>query len=671
MGLVGTPTTGTLYAGSSTTATRTGVTANNRLVLKVSYIHTAATAIATPSGWTALETPAPAATYQAGGYYTGTAVFTIDSASAGSNSAALSFTGTAWALWTISEWSGYPNQGVHAHNSSAATTNTSGDTGTTSATTTANALVITAFTPSAVNGASNIGLTNPPTGYTSLSVWQDTSTYLLAGETAYKEVTSTGTQTAAYSWNTADHGEFEGVVVTFYAASSGAVLAGTPAAQATATGALTTAINLAAAPAAAATSTGALTTAIKLAAAAAAQATATGAATTGIPLGAAAAAAATGSGSLTTEIQLAATASAQASATGAATTGIPLAAVPAAVAAATGSLTTAVQLAASPAVVATASASMTTGIPLAGAPAASVSASGSITTSIVLAGSAIASATASAALNVGAQLVAAAQAVAAAAADLTTQIRLAASGAASAIAAGALTTAIPLAAQASGVATASADLTTVPAGMSASSAAVATATGSLTTRVQLGGAVAAIGSAAGDLTTAIRLAAAATCTPQVAGELAGTHTPGRPWVVPALTRTFALPARPRQWTATEETDMQRVAPLDKRSSETIDYDIDCSKLLGPGVTLASVAAVAVEPVTSPALAHGTAVISTTVLTINGVRVPAGQALSLQLSGGAPHANHVPQLYYVRVTCNTSAGDVIEATVPVKVDDYPY
>lgn len=111
-----------------------------------------------------------------------------------------------------------------------------------------------------------------------------------------------------------------------------------------------------------------------------------------------------------------------------------------------------------------------------------------------------------------------------------------------------------------------------------------------------------------------------------------------------------------------------VTPLDKRASETVTLEADATAYLGAGVTLLGVTSSSSTP---SGLTLTNITINTTESTILGRKVPAGKALSLVVSAGSANGQ-LGQTYLVRVVCTTTPGvDVVELTIPVKVDDYPY
>lgn len=115
--------------------------------------------------------------------------------------------------------------------------------------------------------------------------------------------------------------------------------------------------------------------------------------------------------------------------------------------------------------------------------------------------------------------------------------------------------------------------------------------------------------------------------------------------------------------------------LQKRSSESVRFDIDCSLLLSPGETISSVTSSAASPVTSPALAFGTPSInaqpSTYTDQFGSTRTtPAGQVVQVQISGGLIPIGAIVQNYVLRFVLVTSLNPAVEATVRLQLNDTP-
>jgi len=115
--------------------------------------------------------------------------------------------------------------------------------------------------------------------------------------------------------------------------------------------------------------------------------------------------------------------------------------------------------------------------------------------------------------------------------------------------------------------------------------------------------------------------------------------------------------------------------LEKRSSDSRRFDIDCSLLLNTGETIQSVATPTASPVTTPAITFGTPVVNTSPNTYtdafgNSRTVATGQAVQVQISGGAIPSNARLQKYTLRFVLTTNQNPAIEATVVLDVTDTP-
>lgn len=209
---VGSPTVGGQASGTLA-LNRTGVTAGNTLILTVNYFH----------GGTSSHT-ASAPTYT--GAASGTASTALNAASLGSAtqqqwgqacvfyvyasaSGTYNFSITApnpsnnYIYGTVAEFSGVLSPylesmtAVNSADSTTAQTNTSPSTGTLAHN---NDLIIASVVVLSGAGQASIGITNPPTGYTSLSVNQNTSSQV-GSQTSYKILSkTTASQSTSWSW---------------------------------------------------------------------------------------------------------------------------------------------------------------------------------------------------------------------------------------------------------------------------------------------------------------------------------------------------------------------------------------------------------------------------------------------------------------------------------------
>lgn len=117
--------------------------------------------------------------------------------------------------------------------------------------------------------------------------------------------------------------------------------------------------------------------------------------------------------------------------------------------------------------------------------------------------------------------------------------------------------------------------------------------------------------------------------------------------------------------------------LEKRSSEGVLFDIDCSLLLASGETITSVTSITAEPVTTPAITFGSPVINAAPVTytdaFGSTRIAAiGKVAQVQISGGKIAAGAQVQDYIIRAKLATSLNNPgpVEATVRLRLNDTP-
>lgn len=320
-------TTANAAAGTSISATLTGVTANNLLVFAVGYNDVSAANVAptAPSGWSAAINPASRAGSAGQEPSVGASIFYLARSAGGSVTVTMNCPGggaNLYAQASLTEWPitlASPLDQTAGPGTNQAASTTGGSTPATGTLAQAAETVIAAMAIGAINGLSNAGITTP-TGCTQLTVSQNTSTGCGA-EVAYKDAGATTAQTITWGWtsDSSQRGSSQ-VVATFLQSGSGAVLAGAATVAAAIAAALTTAIKLAATAAAATSAAGVLTTAIQLAAGAIASITMSGTLPTGgAVLAGAAGVAAVGAAALNTGISLAGALTAVANESGALT----------------------------------------------------------------------------------------------------------------------------------------------------------------------------------------------------------------------------------------------------------------------------------------------------------------------------------------------------------------
>mgnify|MGYP000432118435 CR=1 FL=1 len=125
---------------------------------------------------------------------------------------------------TLAEWAGIATStpfDVGANAKTNASTFTSQVTGTTATTAQADELVLIALSLGAAVGVSNVGFTNPVSGFTSLHVNPNDSTSIATFH-AYKVVAATGTQAATFNWTDGEANQYAGAnIATFKAAAAG------------------------------------------------------------------------------------------------------------------------------------------------------------------------------------------------------------------------------------------------------------------------------------------------------------------------------------------------------------------------------------------------------------------------------------------------------------------
>lgn len=109
------------------------------------------------------------------------------------------------------------------------------------------------------------------------------------------------------------------------------------------------------------------------------------------------------------------------------------------------------------------------------------------------------------------------------------------------------------------------------------------------------------------------------------------------------------------------------AILEKRTSENVWYDIDCTDLLNTAETINSITSVSAD---DSGLTFGTPVVNSQTITYPDGRVAAiGKVVRVQISGGTIPAGKTAHLYTVRAKFATNdGGNVREATVLLNVTD---
>lgn len=209
-------------AASNVSLTLTGVGAGNTVVFVVSYIDVSSSGTPTvPTGFAAAENPAAVAVV---GINTGASIFykanTSGTVTATMNS--LSGGASLYSEASLTEWqfTATPLDQNAGPGTSQGASTTTASTPTTGTLAQAAETVIVAISIGASTGLANAGISNPPSGYTSLAVAQDTATGVGA-QISYKDAPSTAGQNATWTY-TSDSSQVasEQVIATFKQASA-------------------------------------------------------------------------------------------------------------------------------------------------------------------------------------------------------------------------------------------------------------------------------------------------------------------------------------------------------------------------------------------------------------------------------------------------------------------
>lgn len=106
--------------------------------------------------------------------------------------------------------------------------------------------------------------------------------------------------------------------------------------------------------------------------------------------------------------------------------------------------------------------------------------------------------------------------------------------------------------------------------------------------------------------------------------------------------------------------------LEKRTWESIKFDIDMSRLLASGETITGTPTMVVTPDTSPAaITFGVPVVNSSPTVYAYATAPTGTVVQVTIGGGVDETT-----YTVRARCATSLGNSVEGTVALLVRDRP-
>jgi len=108
--------------------------------------------------------------------------------------------------------------------------------------------------------------------------------------------------------------------------------------------------------------------------------------------------------------------------------------------------------------------------------------------------------------------------------------------------------------------------------------------------------------------------------------------------------------------------------LEKRTSEVIYYDIDCTYILDALEVITSVTSIAADQLGLSLL--GPAINADPITFPDDTVADIGKVISVQISGGIIPTPQVNQLYTIRALFATSEGNTREATVLLNVTNIP-
>lgn len=196
-----------LSGGTTLSGTITGVVAGHSIFFLASYFpNGSAVAASAPTDsngtFTVGFAPTPA-TDGAGNHIAG-AVYINLSAASGSHTVSLTLPAGSFAQGEIVEWSNITSATADKTSNTNTTIAITSSVSTTTLTQ-ANEVAFAVMATVTNTGVVNAGISDPPTGFTSLAVANDTAANIGA-EFAYKETVATTALTAAYSWTDANGG---------------------------------------------------------------------------------------------------------------------------------------------------------------------------------------------------------------------------------------------------------------------------------------------------------------------------------------------------------------------------------------------------------------------------------------------------------------------------------
>lgn len=108
--------------------------------------------------------------------------------------------------------------------------------------------------------------------------------------------------------------------------------------------------------------------------------------------------------------------------------------------------------------------------------------------------------------------------------------------------------------------------------------------------------------------------------------------------------------------------------LEKRTSESIFYDIDCTNILDIVETIETIEDISADQ--EGLTFAGQAINPDPVTFPDGVVAAPGKVISVQIGGGIIPTQQVNQLYTIRAVFNTTENNTREATVLLNVTNIP-
>jgi len=109
--------------------------------------------------------------------------------------------------------------------------------------------------------------------------------------------------------------------------------------------------------------------------------------------------------------------------------------------------------------------------------------------------------------------------------------------------------------------------------------------------------------------------------------------------------------------------------LEKRTSEIIFYDIDCTNLLDTAEVITSITGITSD---QTGLVFSNEAINTSPVTFpDGVTAAPGKVISVRISGGIVPTGNTNQVYTIRPLFQTNEYNTREATVLLNVTNIPF